>query len=140
MTKDPSKLRQKIRRLQESLDRPLQALLAVRGKLRPGSLVTLRRKCGKANCHCAQGPGHPAQYLSVREEGRTRLYYISARIGPAPTQEAERYRHFRRQRALLAGRVRLLLSRIDELEEALRTREPMPRVQDQPKGSHGRTD
>jgi len=125
MATDLSKLRQKIRRLKESLGVPIQQILAVRGPLRPGSFVNLRRKCGKANCRCAQGEGHPADYLSVREQGRTRLIYISAEARPKVYEEAERYRQFRRQRALLAGRMRLLLSRIDELEKVLWTREPI---------------
>jgi hypothetical protein len=125
MPLDASRLRQKIQRLEGALAGPIKAILATRGSLRRGSFVTLRRKCGKPNCRCVEGEGHPADYLSIREDGRTRLIYISADARPKVFEEAERYRQYRRQRALLAGRMRLLLSRIDELEEVLRTREPI---------------
>jgi hypothetical protein len=121
-----SQLRQKIHRLEDSLAAPLKHILAERGPLRRGSFVTLHRKCGKPSCHCAQGEGHPADYLSTRQDGRTRLIYIAGEIRDKVAGQAERYRQFRKMRALLAQRMRTLLQRIDELEEALEDREPIP--------------
>lgn len=126
MRRDPSPLRQRIRGLEEALARPLQEILAERGPLRRGSFVTLHRKCGKPTCHCARGEGHPADYLSVPQEGRKRLLYVSAQNRDQIAREAERYRRFRRQRAILARLMRTLLQRIDELGEALENREPIP--------------
>jgi|SRR6266508_4459049 len=37
-----------------------------------GSLITLRRRCGKPNCHCAEGAPHETPALSYSVEGRTR--------------------------------------------------------------------
>lgn len=125
MTPKPSQLRQKIRRLEDSLAAPLKRILAERGPLRRGSFVTLHRKCGKPTCHCAQGEGHPADYLSTRQDGRTRLIYIAGEIRDKVAEQAERYRQFRKRRAKLAQRMRTLLERIDELEEALENREPI---------------
>jgi flagellar motility protein MotE (MotC chaperone) len=126
MKRNISQLRQRIRRLEDSLAAPLKHLLAERGPLRRGSFVTLHRKCGKPTCHCAQGSGHPADYLSTRQDGRTRLIYIAAEIRDKVAEQAERYRQFRKQRAKLAQRMRTLFERIDELEEALENREPIP--------------
>ena len=41
--------------------------------LRPGSLVEMRRKCGKPTCHCARpgDPGHPGWALMRRVGGKT---------------------------------------------------------------------
>jgi hypothetical protein len=125
MKPNPSQLRQRIRKLEESLAAPLKHILAERGPLRRGSFVTLHRKCGKPACHCTQGEGHPADYLSTRQDGRTRLIYIAGDIGNRVAEEAERYRQFRKMRAILAQRMRTLLQRIDELEEALENREPI---------------
>lgn len=37
------------------------------------SLITLRRKCGKANCRCATGEPHESPALSFWVEGRSRI-------------------------------------------------------------------
>ena len=37
-----------------------------------GSLITLRRRCGKPNCRCADGAAHETPALSYSVEGRTR--------------------------------------------------------------------
>ena len=43
-----------------------------------GSLVERYVKCGKKNCHCAEGEGHgPVFYLSFKEKGLTKLIYVS---------------------------------------------------------------
>lgn len=41
-----------------------------------GSLVLMRRKCGKQGCHCQQGEKHPALYLSVRAGKKRTMIYI----------------------------------------------------------------
>jgi len=35
----------------------------------PGALIHARRRCGKPNCHCATGEGHPIWYLSFTVKG-----------------------------------------------------------------------
>ena len=58
-----------------------------------GSLVTLRRKCGKANCRCADGEQlHENPALSFSEGGRTRI--VALREQDLATVEAAlgRYR------------------------------------------------
>lgn len=39
----------------------------------PGSLITLRRKCGKAGCRCASGEPHETPALSYSVAGRTKM-------------------------------------------------------------------
>jgi hypothetical protein len=43
-----------------------------------GSLITRFIKCGKPNCHCANGTGHKSLYLSSFYQGRTRMDYVPA--------------------------------------------------------------
>lgn len=43
-----------------------------------GSLITRPIKCGKANCHCATGDGHPSWYLSSFYHGYTHMDYVPA--------------------------------------------------------------
>ena len=58
-----------------------------------GSLVTLRRRCGKPSCHCAQGDQrHEAPALSYSEHGRTRVVMLAESDADAVTAALERYR------------------------------------------------
>jgi hypothetical protein len=42
-----------------------------------GSVTVLRRPCTRAGCRrCREGTRHPATYLSLKEQGRTRLIYL----------------------------------------------------------------
>jgi len=142
MKPDPSQIRQRIRRLEDSLGSLVAQLLAERGPLRRGSFVTLQRKCGKATCHCAHGPGHPAPYLSTRCEGRTRLFYLTPEVRDQVAEEAGRYRTFRQRRALLAQRMRAILASVDELAEALENPAPLvgKRGQARRRGRSARSD
>lgn len=125
MKKDKSRLRQQLRRTEESRRAHIQKILDERGPLRRGAFVTVLRKCGKPNCRCATGEGHPAKYLSVKEGGHTRMIYIPNHLEVAVADKARRYRSFRRARAELAKLARRSLEIIDELEQALQTTEKL---------------
>lgn len=45
-------------------------------KIVKGTLVELRRKCGKPNCRCQKGEKHVSLYLSQSHKGKTRMTYI----------------------------------------------------------------
>ena len=77
----------------------LRTELAAIGELRPGSLVGRYRKCGKANCHCAQegAPGHGPSWSLTRQVGhqtKTRIIPAGPAVLRTQTQIAE-YRRFR---------------------------------------------
>jgi len=42
----------------------------------PGSLALTHRRCGKPNCHCADGEGHPIWSLTFMVEGKKRVERI----------------------------------------------------------------
>ncbi|MEE9234490.1 MAG: DUF6788 family protein [Candidatus Acidoferrales bacterium] len=126
MKRDKGRYRQELRRVEASRAVYLEKILGERGPLRRGSFVTLRRKCGKPNCRCAAGEGHPAQYLSVKEGGRTRLVYVSGAQADRVAEEARRYRRFRQARATLAKLGRRSLAAIDGLGQAMETTEGLP--------------
>ncbi len=89
-----------------------------------GSLSVVARKCGKPTCACATaGKKHPARYLSVRRDGRTKLAYISAE------QEAEVRVALRRCRRVLVLLDELTDVNIELLEQA---RPPRRRKAKQP--------
>lgn len=78
-------------------DQLLRELRQLAGSnLMRGSLSVVARKCGKPTCACATTEHrHPARYLSIKREGRTKLAYISE------GQEAEVRLALRRGRRLL---------------------------------------
>ncbi len=59
-----------------------------------GSVVVHRRRCGKANCRCADGQSlHETTVLSYSEGGRTRLLMLPAAEVEAVKAAVERYRN-----------------------------------------------
>ncbi len=58
----------------------------------PGSLITLRRKCGKAGCRCTTGAPHETPALSYSVGGRTKMLTLSAEEVPAVARAVARYR------------------------------------------------
>lgn len=61
-----------------------------------GSLVTMRRSCGKAGCRCKEGQLHVSLYLAVRVGQRRKMIYVPAELEAqvrewvASSQEVER--------------------------------------------------
>ena len=45
-------------------------------ELLPGSLSLSHRRCGKSNCHCASGKGHPVWLLTFCFRGKKRVERI----------------------------------------------------------------
>jgi len=44
-----------------------------------GSIVMVKRYCGKANCRCLKGHKHRSMYISQSNKGESRLIYIPQR-------------------------------------------------------------
>jgi hypothetical protein len=129
MKPNKSRLRQELRRTEEARGTSVKKILDERGPLRRGAFITVHRKCGKPNCRCATGEGHPAQYLSVKEGGKTRMVYIPSTLEGSVAKEAGRYRRFRQARATLAKLSQESLRLIDELERAMEAPEEIPSKQ-----------
>ena len=43
-----------------------------------GSLALTHRRCGKSNCHCASGKGHPMWSLTFMVDGKKRVERVPA--------------------------------------------------------------
>ncbi len=41
-----------------------------------GSLVTMKRRCGKDGCRCARGQKHVSLYLAARLDGKRKMIYV----------------------------------------------------------------
>jgi len=57
-----------------------------------GSLLERSIRCGKPNCHCAQGGGHPTSYLTVSfARGRTEQVTVPPALLPKVRQWLANY-------------------------------------------------
>jgi hypothetical protein len=57
-----------------------------------GTILQLRRRCGKPQCHCAEGEPHVNWVLSYSEKGRTRMLVVRPEELPALRNDLGRYR------------------------------------------------
>ena len=60
-----------------------RSAVAVSGVLLRGSLITLKRKCGKPTCSCVDGEMHTTPALSYSVKGKTRI--LTLRSCDVPT-------------------------------------------------------
>ena len=117
MTQRLSSLRTQLGQAQQQLSALLEVWFG-REPLLPGSLYTLRRKCGKPNCRCTRGELHESTVLSYRGAGRPQ------NISPPPDQldalrrMTDDYRRVRQARAQFVRWQRELLALVDALEAA----------------------
>ena len=76
-----------------------------------GSLITLRRRCGKPNCHCAKGAPHATPALSFSDHGKTRMLTLSSAEVPAVRRALTHYHNAQTQADKDAERGLRLLQR-----------------------------
>jgi hypothetical protein len=72
--------------------RKQRSAVAVSGVLLRGSLITLKRKCGKPTCSCADGELHPTPALSYSVKGKTRMLTLRRVDVPAVKRGLVNYR------------------------------------------------
>jgi hypothetical protein len=60
-----------------------------------GTVLVHRRRCGKPNCRCATGEGHPSTVLSYKEAGKTKLLMLPAAEVEPVRMATERFREAR---------------------------------------------
>lgn len=58
----------------------------------PGSLITLRRRCGKPSCHCASGDPHETPALSYSLNGRSKMLTLRPEEVKVVAAAVARYR------------------------------------------------
>jgi hypothetical protein len=68
-----------------------------------GSLVVMRRQCGKPGCHCQQGEKHASLYLAVRAGKRRTMIYIPAALEETVRQWVQRGRQVDELLDLISG-------------------------------------
>jgi|WetSurSiteA1Bulk_404760.scaffolds.fasta_scaffold27889_1 hypothetical protein len=81
-----AQLRQRKFRRLEGLEIPIEGL--------PGSLSLNTTRCGKPNCHCATGEGHPSWLLTYSVRGQKRVLRIPAAMVAEVRRRVEQGRAF----------------------------------------------
>lgn len=86
-----------------------------------GSLITLRRRCGKPNCRCVTGDPHETPALSVSRGGRTHTLTLRDQDVAGVAQALERYQAARdRLEATAAAGLDALAARLAARRQASR--------------------
>ena len=92
-----------------------------------GTVYTLRRKCSKPSCRCAQGERHASLVLTANIKGKTRLWTIAQDRAEELRERTEAYRQFRKARAAFlkqsVQRQAAMLRLIDAIGK-IRTKQP----------------
>ena len=115
MPKSLSSLRAQLRQLDQDIQALLETFLE-REPLLPGSVYTLKRRCGKPNCRCVQGHLHETELLSYR--GGPRPRNVTPQRGQLELfkKGTEAYRRFRQARAQLVKLQRQMVKLVDLIE------------------------
>ncbi len=114
-----SRLRQRLRRLIDRLERALEASYD-RSPMIKGTVYELARKCGTPGCRCARGELHRSMALSWSEEGKTRLKSLKPEQVEDVRRKSKVYARFRRSRAQVTKIYREMLEVLDRIEELRR--------------------
>lgn len=86
-----------------------------------GSLITLRRRCGRRGCHCAHGELHETPALSLNVDGKTKI--LTLRSMELPEIEAALAR-YKQARAALDQQVRAGVATLQARRERPKTKQP----------------
>lgn len=88
--------RQALSKRERTLYSKLHYILNQPGILK-GSLVLMKRSCGKMNCKCqkSEDDKHISLYLSISQEGKQRMIYIPGKFEKEVREWTERYAEIR---------------------------------------------
>ena len=114
-----SSLRAQLLRMRQQLPQQLEVFLG-HEPLLPGSLYTLRRKCGKPTCRCQRDALHESTVLSFRRQGKTQHLSPPPHHLPPLRTMTEQACRCRQARAALVRWQRQLLQLVDDLLNARR--------------------
>lgn len=116
--------RQELHQRAEEIVRLLDGLDTRHAQIR-ASLYRHRVRCGRPNCHCAQGPGHWRSCLSFESSRGRHTRSLSEEELRELAPGAEAYRRYRQARARAARLFRRILALVDRIQKTL-ARPPRP--------------
>jgi Family of unknown function (DUF6788) len=78
--------------------------------LLPGSLSQQHLRCGKPNCHCAEGEGHPVWSLTFMADGKKHVQHIPKHLVDEVRQRVDAGREYQAAlREVLTANAHLLV-------------------------------
>ncbi|HWR77689.1 MAG TPA: DUF6788 family protein [Thiobacillus sp.] len=87
----------------ETRGRLMRSLGTLREML-PGSFVERKRRCGRPNCHCADGQTlHSQSQISVLVDGKPKVFNVPAKLVPKVRQQVELRHRFDAAAATIRG-------------------------------------
>ena len=104
-----------IKKLERQRQTLIQDLLHTQQMIR-GSFGTVTRKCGKPNCWCVEGAGHPVNRITWTEKAHSRTQAIPAEDASWIETMTDNYRRFRKNRQALRTLERKINTVVDALE------------------------
>jgi hypothetical protein len=117
---DTSKLRQRLREVGRQIERQICVLMEHAPLVR-GGVYRLRRKCGKAGCHCTRGELHVSWVFLARERGVQRMRAVPDGEAARWRERTQQYRRYRQacQALRRQGREALRLAKLLEAARAV---------------------
>ena len=93
----------------------IKSIAGVREMIR-GSFNTVYRKCGKPNCRCAKGVGHPSDQIVFLQGSRSKCRTVPKEEVPWVKSMTENRREFREKKRELKTIEKAIHDEINELE------------------------
>ena len=102
----------------------LLSIILSKNSLIKGTIYDQKKKCGNPNCKCARGELHITKLLSFSDKGKTKLIPLTKYSYDELLkirQKVKSYQQFRKSRAGIVKKFKLLIRYINELETNLKT-------------------
>ena len=115
----------RIRQLEKKRVQHLSALLHSPPLLK-GSLLNLKRPCGRSPCCCEQGELHHQTIVSFKKEGKTKFTYVPKEDQEAAQKLAENMRQFRENKREMTAVEKKVWREIRKLEHRITVRYKRP--------------
>ena len=108
----------RVHQLEEKRSRALSALLESLPLLK-GSLLNLKRPCGRSPCCCEQGELHHQMIVSFKKEGKTKFIYVPKEDREVVQKLAENMRRFRKNKREMTATEKKVWREIQRLERQI---------------------
>ena len=96
----------------------INSIVGTREMIR-GSFNNVYRKCGKPNCRCARGVGHPSDRIVFLQGSRSRCRAVPKEEVPWVKSMTKNRREFRKRKQELKTLEKAIYEEINELEEEI---------------------
>ena len=95
MSTSSRKLHAELKAIYSRYQQLTQAMLKLKD-MAPGTVTIVHSKCGKPNCHCASGKGHPHTVVLYRGvDGKRHCDHVRKNDAKKMLQAGDRYRFFK---------------------------------------------